>query len=436
MESAQKWIPIMKKQGADVVVVLAHSGIQIAPQKGNDENVVYYLPEIEGIDAIVGGHSHDPFPATAWKNKEGIDVAKGTIRGVPVVVPGYWGNHLGIIDLKLIWHEGKWKVEKQESKAFIRSIFQKEQQKVIEVAKADDLLIKRIEKEHEETIAYIRQEIGKTTKPIHSYFALVQDDPSIQIVNDAQRWYLKNAIQGTKYEKYPVLGAAAPFKCGGRNGVNYYTNIPEGGLAIKNAVDLYIYPNTLKAVLITGREVKEWLEMSAGQFRQIFPDSQEEQALVQEDFPTYSFDIIDGVHFEIDVTEPSRYNLQGHIINPNAHRIKNLSYNGKPIQPEEPFLVAANSYRADGGGYFPNLDGKNVVFHFPDEVRQILMQYIQTQKTIHPEMDNNWHFTPIKGSPQVVFFSSPQAKVFSENFKNIEFIKILENGFAKYKIGF
>ena len=86
--------------------------------------------------------------------------------------------------------------------------------------------------DHEATLTYVRQPVGETTVSINSYFALVQDDPSIQIVTNAQVWYVKRLLQGTVYENLPILSAGAPFKAGGRSGAEYYTDIPAGRIAI------------------------------------------------------------------------------------------------------------------------------------------------------------------------------------------------------------
>ena len=142
--------------------------------------------------------------------------------------------------------------------------------------------------EHAQTLAYVRDKVAVSSAPIYSYFALVADDPSVQIVANAQIAYVKRAMQGTEYEKYPVLSAAAPFKSGGRQGWSYYTDIPAGPLAIKHTADLYIYPNTLKAMLLTGAEVKEWLEMSAGQFNMIDPKGPPQQNLINNAFPSFN----------------------------------------------------------------------------------------------------------------------------------------------------
>ena len=69
--------------------------------------------------------------------------------------------------------------------------------------------------EHEETLKYIRRAVGKTDTALHSYFALVADDPSVQVVSQAQIWYIEQMMQGSKWEGLPILSAAAPFKAGG-----------------------------------------------------------------------------------------------------------------------------------------------------------------------------------------------------------------------------
>ena len=155
-------------------------------------------------------------------------------------------------------------------------------------------------------------------------------------------------MKGTEYENLPILSAGAPFKAGGRNGADYYTNIKAGNLAIKNIGDLYLYDNTLYIVKLTGSEVKDWIEMSAGQFNQIDPSKSGEQALLNPDFRSYNFDVIDGVTYQIDVTQPAKYNASGGVKNPQANRVKQLSYNGKPVRDDQEFLVVTNNYRASG----------------------------------------------------------------------------------------
>ncbi|WP_019120128.1 bifunctional 2',3'-cyclic-nucleotide 2'-phosphodiesterase/3'-nucleotidase [Brevibacillus massiliensis] len=430
VETAKKFVPKMKAEGADIIVAIPHSGFEQATPQGNDENATYYLSSVPGIDAILFGHAHKLFPSADFEGIPGVDTAKGTINGIPAVMPGFWGDHLGVVDLTLQQVDGKWKVVDAQSEA--RPIYDKTNKKPL--VEVDQEIVDAVKDEHAKTLEYVRGPVGTTTAPINSFFSLVHDDPSVQIVTNAQKWYIEKNIQGTEYDGIPVLSAGAPFKAGGRNGASYYTNIPAGTLAVKNVADLYVYPNTAKAVLVDGSQLKEWLERSAGQFNQIDPNKLGEQPLVNENFPTYNFDIIDGVTYQIDLTEPSRYDLKGTLVNPSANRIKNLQYDGKPVTKEQKFLVATNNYRAGGGGNFPGLDGKNIVVDSPDETRQIIIDYITSNKTINPTADNNWSFVPIKGDVTVTFRTSVDAKPFAEKMGGMKFLAEESDGFAKYSL--
>lgn len=434
VETAEKFVPEMKAKGADVIVAIPHSGFEQAAPKGNDENAVYYLSEVDGIDAILFGHAHKVFPGdSSFEGIAGVDTAKGTINGVASVMPGYWGDHLGVIDLTLMEENGTWTV--QDSQSDSRPIYDKATRKSL--VETDMSIVNAVMDDHNATIDYVRTAVGKTTAPINSYFALVNDDPSIQIVTNAQKWYVEKHLQGTEYEGIPVLSAGAPFKAGGRGGASYYTDIPAGDIAIKNVADLYVYPNTLKAVKLNGEELKNWLEMSAGQFNEINKKSTQEQVLINPEFPSYNFDVIDGVTYKVDVTEPAKYDTKGNLINPDTNRIKALKYNGKKVTKEMTFVVATNNYRATGGGNFPHLDGSNIIIDSPDENRQILIDYILEKKTINPAADQNWSFDTInKKKLNVTFESSLQAKAIAEGINKIDFIREAENGFATYQLDF
>ncbi|HLR63231.1 MAG TPA: bifunctional 2',3'-cyclic-nucleotide 2'-phosphodiesterase/3'-nucleotidase [Lentibacillus sp.] len=429
-KTAQKYIPIMQEEGADVIVAVPHSGLGSTDLKEREENATYNLTQIEGIDAILFGHAHEVFPSDSFEGIPGVDLEKGTINGVPSVEAGYWGNHLGIVDLKLQKNGENWDVI--DSSSQVRAVFDEETGEGL--VEPDQEILDAVSEDHQATLDYIRSEVGQTTSPIYSYFALVKDDPSVQIVSDAQKWYTEKAVQGTEYEGMPILSAAAPFKAGGRSGPGYYTHISEGPIAIKNVADLYVYPNTLKVVKLTGEQIDDWLEMSAGQFNQVNSNADGEQSLVDSDFSTYNFDIIDGVTYEVDVTEPPRYSNDGELINPDANRIKNLSYNGEPVADGQEFLVATNNYRAGGGGNFPNLDGSQVVLSPQMENRQVIIEYIQDNGTIDPSADGNWSFASIDGDPQLTFQSSPDAQEFIGDHEDISYIGEGADGFAKYGI--
>ena len=435
VEVAQKYVPEMRAKGAQLVIAIPHSGFEKTPAGARVENAVAGLAGVAGIDAILFGHSHAEFPSPAFADFPLADVTRGTINGVAAVMPGRWGDHLGIVDFKLDNRSGEWKVVHSQSS--IRPIFDRKAKKPL--VAADPLVAATIGEEHAQTLAYVRSQVAVSSAPIYSYFAQVSDDPSVQIVSNAQTAYVKRAMQGTDYEKYPVLSAAAPFKSGGRQGWSYYTDIPAGPLAIKNVADLYIYPNTLKAMLITGADVKEWLEMSAGQFNRIDPQGAPEQQLINVAYPSYNFDTLDGVSYALDVTEPAKYTERGVLAAPTANRVKNLMFQGKPIDPAAQFVVATNNYRAFGGGNFPGITATKVIFDAPEENREVLIQYLTGfaaatgQAALNPSADNNWRIQPVPGV-KLRFLSASEASKYVGQHPGIQQVKDNGDGSALFEL--
>jgi len=270
VETAQAYVPKMKDEGADIIIALAHSGIGAADHEPGMENAAIPLGGIDGIDVIFTGHSHRVFPGPDYAEWPGVDNEAGTIGGKPGVMAGFWGSHMGLVDLMLERDGDGWRIADFSVEA--RPITQREEDGTITALVEDrETVLEATQDEHDATLDYVRAEVGLTDAPLYSYFALVADDPSAQIVSNAQTWYVQQQMVGTDYEGLPILSAAAPFKAGGRGGPDYFTDVPKGPVAIKNVADLYLYPNTIRAVKITGAQVKDWLERSAGMFNQIEP---------------------------------------------------------------------------------------------------------------------------------------------------------------------
>jgi len=428
--TAEHYIPKMRAAGADIIIALAHSGMYANDRQGMDENVVYYLAKVAGINAIMFGHSHRVFPGDAMFNDfAGVDNRNGTVFGIPAVMPGFWGSHLGIVDLRLDQADGKWQVIGVHSEA--RPIYRREQGKVIPLVEPQPEFANVLKADHTATREFMAREVGTMTRGINSYFALVEDDPSVQVVNNAQRWYAKKILQGTSFERLPLLSAASPFKSGGRGGLDYFTDIPAGPIALRNVADLYIYPNDLKIVLLTGAQVVAWLEKSAEVFNTIDPQSADEQWLVNEDVPGYSFDVIDGISYEIDVTKPPLWSGTGDK-NPTAGRIRNVMYHGHPLDPAQKFLVVTNSYRAGGGGHYPALDGSTIVIDAPDKNRDVIAAYFLDLKTFNPSADQNWKIAATTGDAAVYFRTSPGARPYASD--HVRFINVMEDGFARFRL--
>ncbi|AXI01909.1 bifunctional 2',3'-cyclic-nucleotide 2'-phosphodiesterase/3'-nucleotidase [Aquirhabdus parva] len=397
-QTAQKYVPEMRAKGADLIIAIPHSGLSSEPYQALAENSAYYLSQVKGIDAILFGHAHAVFPSKDFESIKGADIQQGTLNGIPAVMPGMWGDHLGVVDFVISNDSGHWQVAK--SKAEARPIYDTVTKKSL--AAEDPKLVQVLADDHQATRDFVSQPIGKSAGNMYSYLALVQDDPTVQIVNNAQRAYTEHFIQGDPdLAKIPVLSVVAPFKAGGRkNDPASYVEVEKGQLTFRNASDLYLYPNTLVVLKVTGAEVKDWLECSAGMFNQIDVNSDKPQSLMNWDgFRSYNFDVMDGVHYQIDVTQPARFDGECALIHPDAHRITQLTYHGKAVDPQATFLVVTNNYRAYGGK-FAGTGESHIAFASPDESRAILAAYIGSETKAHgqvtPTTDNNWRLAKIK----------------------------------------
>lgn len=433
VEAARDHVPRMKAEGADLIVALNHSGIGEPVHVPWQENASVPLAAVDGIDVIMTGHQHLAFPGPGFADIAGVDATKGELHGKPAVMGGFWGSHVGVIDLMLERDRARWRIAGQQSR--LQPIARRNGDGTVTplVDSAPEVL-DAVAADHAKTLAYIRRPVGWTSAPIYSYLTLLGDDPSIQVVTDAQLWYVREILAGTDYGDLPLLSAAAPFKAGGRAGPDYYTEVPAGPVAIRHVAGLYLYPNALRAVLVTGAELRAWLERSAGIYNRIAPGGYD-QPLVDPDFPSYHFDVIDGVSYEIDVSQPRRFGPKGEVLDADAARIVNLAWQGRPVTDEMEFVIATNNYRAGGGGFFPGTGGDSTILEAPDSNRDVLLRYIAEHRTVAPAADGNWRLAPIPGTT-VLFDTSPKAARFLDRLPSLaaEPIGITAEGFARFRI--
>lgn len=458
VESARKFVPQMKAEGADIIIAIPHSGIGSTENPGDPaaENATYALTYVDGIDAIMFGHSHSIFPDARYADLPNTDVEKGLLNGVPAVMPGRWGDNMGLVDFKLQRKDGKWTVLSARTEA--RPIYDGANKTPL--VEADKDIHDAVELEHQGTIAFVEQPIGVAAADMFSFLTLVQDDPTVQIVSDAQIANVKAKLPEA-LKSLPVLSAAAPFKAGGRHSTtsdaDQYVMVDKGPLTFKNAADLYLYPNTMVAVKVNGAELKDWLECSANQFNQIDPASTEPQELVNYNHPTYNFDVIDGVTYKIDVTQPSKYDRDCALVNADASRIVDLAftdsegtvYTGENLAAKE-FIVASNNYRAFGGK-FAGTGSEHVVLELPDTNREALAAYITEQSKYNPETDKydamvnptadyNWDFKSIDTAVALDIRFATQDSDKAANFiqanqqRTMTKLSTDELGFAVYRI--
>lgn len=406
VEAATKYVPELRAKGADIVVALLHGGLDGAAYSPTMENPGLHLSKVAGIDAMVMGHQHGVFPDTAAKpgfNLPGVGHKAGTVNGVPAVMASSWGKALGVVQLALQWDGTKWTVNKSASKSELRNIQSKNAAGATVYVDADPAVAPLIEPQHQAAIQYVKTPIGQTDFRMSTLFADVGDPGAIQIVNQAQQAYVAAYIQTNlpQYAQLPVLSVSAPFKSGFQGGADY-TDVAVGPLAINNAADLYLYPNTVYAVKVNGGDIKNWLEAAAKRFNQIDPAKTTEQQLISS-FPGYNFDMFTtaDVQYEIDVTQPV------------GSRIKKLSYLGKPIDEAQEFVIATNNYRATSGkSFIDKLDGSGTIWASPDANRDVVIEYIRKNPAVTRAANGaakSWRFAKAAVAGPVVFSSGAKA---------------------------
>jgi 2',3'-cyclic-nucleotide 2'-phosphodiesterase/3'-nucleotidase len=381
----------------DLVVVLGHSGISRLASTLGEENAGQDLAKLDGIDALFLGHQHLLLPGEDFVGLQGVDTKRGTIHGRPAVMAGCWGSHLGIIDLRL---DTRWRVD--EARVEVRPIARRDATGgATAVVQSDPSVLEAAKAAHEATLDDVRTPVGRLATSLHTYLALIADAQSAYAAPLASA---RADLAGL-----PILSAAAPFKCGGRSGPSSYTDIAAGPLAIKDVADVYPYPNSLRVVKVDGATLREWLERSASIFRRIDPSRRDEQPLLGPAFAAYNFDVIDGIHYAIDVTQPARYDESGALIAPESRRIRELTFKGAPIDPNQSFLVVTNNFRASGGGGFPGCGATNLAIEAPDANRDVVLKYIASRGEIAPKSDGNWRLAPWPSAVVATYLTSPAA---------------------------
>ncbi len=399
VEAAQKYLPQLQAQHPDLIVAILHGGLDTAPYTPAMENAGWYLAGVPGIDVLLLGHAHTEFPGPHYAGMKDVDAQRGFVRGVPAVMGGFFGKDLGVIALALDRQQGRWVIDRSGSHSEVRPICVAapgaSKSTKPDCVPADPAIAPLLTQTQAAAIAYVNTPIGESRVRLSSYFADEGNMTALAVVNAAQADYVRRELPRTHTElrDVPVLSSAAAFRTG-FGGPDDYTDVAAGPLTLRSAADLYFYPNTLAAVKTDGAGLKAWLEKSAERFNRIDPTKAGEQPLINDAYPGFNVDQIQGgIHYVIDVSKPV------------GQRITALTYHGKPVTPEQPFVVVTNNYRASGGGHFPGLDGSSIVLAAPDGTREILADWLKQKKQIGANdlEPTSWTFAPLKTRGPIVF---------------------------------
>ncbi|MBU6536454.1 bifunctional metallophosphatase/5'-nucleotidase [Streptomyces mayonensis] len=352
-EQAAKWVPKLRSMGADVVVVSAHSGSSGTSSYGDQvpyvENAAANVArQVPGIDAILVGHAHEEIAELKVVNEE-------TGRTVVLSEPLCFAERLTLFDFELVFERGRWRVE--SVRASLRD----------SADVADDERITRLlSDEHAKVVEYVNQVVGTATETLTTVEARYKDAPIIDLITRVQEDVVREALAGTEHASLPVLAQASPF--------SRTSQIPAGDVTIRDLSSLYVYDNTLVAKLLTGAEVRAYLEYSAEYYVQTAAGApvDVEKLTNADGRPDYNYDYVSGLTYEIDIARAP------------GSRIRNLAYDGVPLDDAARFVLAVNNYRANGGGDFPHVASAQELWSESTEIRTRIAEWATEKGVLDP----------------------------------------------------
>ncbi|MFJ3230374.1 bifunctional metallophosphatase/5'-nucleotidase [Streptomyces sp. NPDC086787] len=353
-EQAAKWVPKLKAMGADVVVVSAHSGSSGTSSYGDQlpyvENAAANVArQVPGIDAILVGHAHVEIPELKVTNE-------ATGKTVILSEPLCYAERLTLFDIELVRGKCGWEVESVAASLLNSN------------SVADDPRITRLLKdEHAKVVAYVNQVVGTATATLTTAEARYKDAPIVDLITKVQEDVVEAALAGTEYAALPVIAQASPF--------SRTSEIPAGDVTIRGLSGLYVYDNTLVAKLMTGAQVRAYLEYSAEYFVQTAADAavDVEKLTNANGRPDYNYDYVSGLQYDIDIAQPA------------GSRIRNLTYKGAALDDAQQFVLAVNNYRANGGGAFPHVATAKELWAESTEIRTRIAEWVTAKGVLDPK---------------------------------------------------
>lgn len=341
---AKKWVPVLRgKERADVVVIAMHMGIEEGLRTGelnpgqvqNENQAVAIARQVPGIDLIFMGHTHREIPSLS-------------INGVLLTQANHWGRHLARADLYLEKVGPRWRVYARGTRTL----------PVDDKVAADEEIVKLAEPYNRETQAWLSRNIGNSSKELKATEARFRDTALLDLIQRIQMDVGKADVS-----------MAAVF--------NPDARIDKGSVTVRDIAGLYVYENTLVVLEVTGQQIKDALEHSAKYFRP-FEAGKTPADLIDPKIPAYNFDIAEGVSYVLNISKPI------------GQRIENLQFEGKPLALDRKLKLATNNYRVNGGGGYTMYKGARVVYRSSDEIRELIIDWVERNKNIPTEPSNNW----------------------------------------------
>ena len=344
LSEAKKWVPVLRlKERADVVVIAMHMGLEQDLRTGelnpgqvtNENRAVAIASQVPGVDLIFMGHTHRDVPSVV-------------VNGVQLLQANHWGRHLARADLYLEKSAARWRVVARATRTI----------PVDDRTAPDPDLLKLGEPYNHETQAWLNRAIGESSAELTARDARFRDTAILDLIQRVQLDVGKADVS-----------MAAVF--------NPDARINKGPVTVRDIAGLYVYENTLVVIEVTGQQIKDALEHSAKYYRAYEPGKSPAE-LIDEKIPAYNFDIAEGVTYVLNLKKPF------------GQRIENLEFKGKPLAPTQKLRLATNNYRVNGGGGYTMYKGAPVVQRSSEEIRELIIDWVERNKTVPAEPNNNW----------------------------------------------
>jgi 2',3'-cyclic-nucleotide 2'-phosphodiesterase/3'-nucleotidase len=345
---AKKWVAILReKERVDLVVISMHMGIEEDLRTGeqnpsnvpNENAAARIAREVAGVDVILMGHTHREVPSLF-------------INGVLLAQANYWGKHLARVDVYLDKAGERWRVAAKSARTIPMDERVKPDEEILALAKPYD----------EETQKWLGRVIGESAAELTAEGARFQDSAILDLIQRVQ-------LDAGRAD----VSMTALF--------NSQARIPKGPVTVRDIAGLYIYENTLVTLEVTGQQLKDSLEHSAKYFLP-YVSGKRPSELVDEKIPSFNFDIAEGVTYDLDITKPV------------GSRIQNLQFKGKPVTPAQKLKLVTNNYRVNGGGGYNMYKGAPVVYKSSEEIRELIIDWVERNKVIPAEPTRNWRLLP------------------------------------------
>ena len=361
-------VPALRAQGADLIVLLAHMGLE---QNTEQDETALPLAQIPGIDAMITGHTHRRFPGPNHPNAEGLDIQNGTAAQVPTMMPGHAGSDLGVLDLEIAQNaDGSWKVTRHSCDLRQNTAQTPPAQAVTAATQNAQCALREHLSEH----------VGQTAQDLQNFFALVQPTPICALTAQAKSRIARAGLHGTPEADLPLIIATAAHTAGGRDGPHNFLHIPKGAVLRRHLAGLDPFGNQIWALRVTGAEVLQRLEQAATVFAQLTL-SAPSQDLHNSAVPMFNFDTYFGLHYDIDPLQRP------------GQRIKNLRHGAAPVLPDQPFVLVTSQFRAAGGGGYPPLPAERVILRCEQRLEEGLSEVLSDPG------DGNWQSSPWRIAP-------------------------------------